>query len=376
MASIHAKTGKAGKKTYYVVICHQGRHKWIKAGTLRDAKILKREIESLENSKRMEKLGLAGRQKRIDDFFQEYADHVRLRTSPNTVKRYRAALNAFLAFLRLYYPSLKYLHQVKPEIIESYQQKRLESVELKIAADGDKVGVHRNKRLPKPQTVNYEVGVLRSAFMWAHDRELIPFVPTRKVKRLRPSSVKQARLLSPKECQLFLKSARQVAKEDKRFAVYSKAFTFLLNTGLRSRELCNLTWDDVDLETGLIQIRPKEGWTPKSYSRQFYLNESALKILRSVERDGSWIFKSSSGKQLDTDDVRRVLIKVARQCGLNELTRVHDLRHTFSSHMQMNGVDAATVAAILGHKDISTTQIYTHQTQEHLKKSIEKVGIG
>jgi hypothetical protein len=169
------------------VICHRGSHKWIKAGTQQDAKILKREIESRENSKRVEKLGLSGRQKRIDDFCQEYADHVRLRTSPNTVKRYRAALNAFLAFLRLFHPNLKSLHQIKPEIIESYQQKQLESVELKIAADGDKVGVHKNKRLPKPQTVNYEVGVLRSAFMWAHDRELIPFVPTKKVKRLRPA---------------------------------------------------------------------------------------------------------------------------------------------------------------------------------------------
>jgi len=60
MASIQPKKGKAGKKTYYVVICHRGVHKWVKAGTLRDAKTLKKEIESLENSKRMEKLGLIG----------------------------------------------------------------------------------------------------------------------------------------------------------------------------------------------------------------------------------------------------------------------------------------------------------------------------
>ena len=58
MASIQSNKDKAGKKTYYVVICHRGGHKWVKAGTLRDAKISKREIESLENSKQMEKLGL------------------------------------------------------------------------------------------------------------------------------------------------------------------------------------------------------------------------------------------------------------------------------------------------------------------------------
>lgn len=324
----------------------------------------------------MEKLGLTGRHKRIDHFFQEYTDHVKLRTAPNTVKRYRAALNAFIAFLKLFHPNLKYLHQIKPEIIESYQKQRLESIELKIAADGEKPGNHKNKQLPKPQTVNYEVGVLRSAFVWAHDRELIPNVPTKKVKPLKPKPGKQARLLTPDECQLFLKTARQMAKESRRLRPYSKAFQFLLNTGLRSGELCNLTWHDIDLDTGLIKIQPKEGWTPKSYSRQFYLNETALKVLRSVERDGIWIFKNSSRGQLDTDDLRRALIKVARQCGFDDLTRVHDLRHTFSSHMLMNGVDPGTMAAILGHRSYDVTMIYTHQTQEHLKKSIEKVRIG
>ena len=375
MASIQSKKGKAGKKTYYVVICHQGGHKWVKAGTLRDAKILKKEIESLENSKRMEKLGLVGRHKRIDSFFQEYADHVRLRTAPSTVKRYLSVVNTFITFLRMFHPNIRFLAQITPEVIESYQMQRLESVELKAAADGDKPGVHTSKRLPLPQTVNNEVIMLGSAFIWAHKRDLIPSVPTRKVKKLRVQPKRQPRLLTPGECRLFLKTVKEMAKANKWMKVFVKAFQFLLNTGLRSGELCNLTWKDVDLDTGLIKIQPKEGWTPKSYSRQFYLNETALNVLRSVERDGNWIFKNSSGGQLDTDDLRRALIKVARQCGFDDLTRVHDLRHTFSSHMQMNGVDPGTMAAILGHRSYDVTMIYTHQTQEHLRRSIEKVSL-
>ncbi len=120
----------------------------------------------------MEKLGLIGRHKRIDDFLQEYADHVKLRTAPNTVKRYGAALNAFVAFLGMFHPNLKNLYQISPQIIESYQKQRLESIELKIAADGDKPGNLRNHQLPKPQTADCEVGILRSALIWAHDREL------------------------------------------------------------------------------------------------------------------------------------------------------------------------------------------------------------
>ncbi len=363
MASIQSKKGKMGKKTYYVVICHRGGHKWIKAGTAKDAKILKKEIESLENSKRMEKLGLVGRHKRIDSFFQEYADHVRLRTAPSTVKRYLSVVNTFITFLRMFHPNIRFLAQITPEVIESYQMQRLESVELKAAADGDKPGVHTNKRLPLPQTVNNEVIMLGSAFIWAHKRDLIPSVPTRKVKKLRAQPKRQPRLLTPDECRLFLKTARQMAKENRRLRPYSRVFQFLLNTGLRSGELCNLTWNDVNMETSLIRIQPKEGWTPKSYSREFFLNQPSVKLLSSLEQTDGYVFTDYDGRQLDSDNLRKALIKVARAAGFNDLTRVHDLRHTFNSLMQMNGVDPATMGRILGHKDIETTMIYTHQTQ-------------
>jgi len=144
-----------GINTYNVVICYRGKHKWVRAGTLRDAKLLKKEIDALDNSRRIEKLGLTGRHKPIDDFFQEYADHVndhvKLRTAPNTVKRYLSVLNTFLVFLKMFHPNLKYLSQIKPEQIESYQKQRLESTELKAAADGDKPGNPENKRLPLPR---------------------------------------------------------------------------------------------------------------------------------------------------------------------------------------------------------------------------------
>ncbi len=334
-----------------------------------------KKIEAMENSQRLERLGLAPMDKRTDDLFQEYIDHVRLHASANTVKRYLAVLNTFLEFLKMFHLHLKFLSQIKPDHIESYQRQRLESVELKIAADGDKLGNHKNKRLPLPQTVNYEIGVLRSAFIWARDRELIAFVPTRKVKPLRIKPKRQARILTPEECRTFLRAAQHLAREDKRFGAYPYVFRFLLNTGLRSGELCNLTWNDLNLETGLIKIQPKEGWTPKSYSREFFLNQSCIDLLKSLDRSEGYIFRNEVGHQLAPDDVRRALIKIAKVAGIEGLTRVHDLRHTFNSLMQMNGVDAPTMSRILGHKDLATTMIYTHQTQEHLKKSIEKVGI-
>ncbi len=261
MASIQSKRGKSGKKTYYVVVAHAGRRKWIKAGTLAEAKKLKKLLEELSNSERQEKLGLLSQERRIDEFFQDYLDNVRLSASANTVKRYKAVLNTFLCFLRLYHPKILSLGQITPEVVEDYQKQRLESVELKKMADGEKNGNHVNKRLPLPQTVNYEVGVLRSVLIRAHERGLVSEVSTTKVKKLRTGPKRKIRILDENECKVFLRAAREIAKNEPGFGVFHLAFRFLLNTGLRSAELCNLTWDDVDLESGLIKIQEKDGWS-------------------------------------------------------------------------------------------------------------------
>lgn len=376
MASIQSKVSSTGVKTYYVVVPNQGKRKWLKAGTQQDAKILKRQVDSLTTTQQVERLGLSVDDKRIDDFFQEYLDYVKIRTAPNTAKRYRAVVNAFIAFLQLFQPHIRTLAQLKQEHIETYQRRRMKSLELKALADGEKEGIHKDKRLPKPQTVNYEVNVLRSAFLWAQDHNWISTVPTRKVKKLKSAPKRQIRILDERECEKFLGAARKLADGDSRFRVYHDGFKFILNTGLRSGEFCNLTWGDVDLDSGMIHIRAKLGWTPKTSERSFYLNDVCLRILSSMKQKEGYVFKTSTGKQLDTDDVRRVLLRVAKMACLDGLTRVHDLRHTFSSLAQMNGVDRGTMSAILGHEDEATTKIYTHQTAEHLKKSVNKVRVG
>ncbi len=142
-----------------MVVSLQGKHKWIRAGTQQQAKVLKKDIESLHDSQKVERLGLTRGEKRIDDFFAEYVEYVGVRTSPNTVKRCRAAINAFLAFLNMFHPRMHNLSQIMQELIEEYQLRRLDSIELKTAADGDKNGNHKAKKLPKPQTF-----FLRSVF--------------------------------------------------------------------------------------------------------------------------------------------------------------------------------------------------------------------
>ena len=89
IASIQTKTSKANSKTFYVVLSINGKHKWLKAGaSLSDAKKLKKQVESLERSKQIEKLGLNQETIKIDDFFQQYVDYARLHISKNSQRRH------------------------------------------------------------------------------------------------------------------------------------------------------------------------------------------------------------------------------------------------------------------------------------------------
>ncbi|MCH7691712.1 MAG: hypothetical protein IIA17_11815, partial [candidate division Zixibacteria bacterium] len=86
MASIQSKIGKSGSKTYYVVVSYFGKHKWVKAGSNSDAKKLKRQLEKLTNQQRLQGFGAEVVEIRIDDFFHQFLDHVKLHNSPVTVK--------------------------------------------------------------------------------------------------------------------------------------------------------------------------------------------------------------------------------------------------------------------------------------------------
>jgi len=147
---------------------------------------------------------------------------------------------------------------------------------------------------------------------------------------------------------------------------FAGIFLFFLNTGLRLGELTNLTWDDVMEDS--IEIQSKEDWNPKSYSRTVPLNKTARKILHTQPHTHRYIF-TYKNKKIPNNKLRGELIKYARIVGL-DITRIHDLRHTFCSNLLMKGVDVPTVAALLGHQSIKTTLIYSHRTSQHTQKAV------
>lgn len=85
-----------------------------------------------------------------------------------------------------------------------------------------------------------------------------------------------------------------------------------------------------------------------------------------------WIFTTKTGSQVRQQGTWSAFKLACQRARIDNAT-LHTLRHTFASHLIMAGVDLATVSKLLGHKDISTTMIYSHLSPDHLKQAVEKL---
>ncbi len=141
--------------------------------------------------------------------------------------------------------------------------------------------------------------------------------------------------------------------------------------GLRASELCDLKVGDVNLQVGAVRVLGKgmkERVVPVGQAAAeaitVYLRETRPRLEREP-RD--LLFLSRTGKRLDRVNLWMLVERHARACGLLKEVHPHVLRHCFASHLLGGGADLRIVQELLGHSDISTTQIYTHVDQARLK---------
>ncbi len=151
----------------------------------------------------------------------------------------------------------------------------------------------------------------------------------------------------------------------------------LYSAGLRVSELTGLNLDDVDLDTGMAMVRGKG-----KKERLALLGPNALQALRHwlAQRDQvtpraqmqTAVYLNKNGTRLTTRSVGRLVEKYLAQAGLDPRTSPHTLRHSFATHMLDRGADIRCVQELLGHRSLSTTQIYTHVTTQRLRDSYHK----
>jgi len=150
----------------------------------------------------------------------------------------------------------------------------------------------------------------------------------------------------------------------------------LYGGGLRVGELVGLNRRDVDMADGMLRVRgkgKKERIVPAGSCAV-----AAVRTYLSDWRDGpprrdanALFLNAREGTRITTRSVRRIIGRYAVMAGLDPKISPHSLRHSFATHMLTNGADLRCVQELLGHENLSTTQIYTHLSHEHLKKTYD-----
>ena len=151
----------------------------------------------------------------------------------------------------------------------------------------------------------------------------------------------------------------------------------LYAAGLRVSELVNLKVTDVNLDAGFVRVMgkgSKERIVPFGQSARRclteYLAQARPQLLKAHASDV--LFVARAGRPMTRQGFWKMLKTCAQRAGLAKKVTPHSLRHSFASHLLEGGADLRAVQIMLGHADISTTQIYTHVAREHLKRLHEK----
>lgn len=149
----------------------------------------------------------------------------------------------------------------------------------------------------------------------------------------------------------------------------------LYATGLRVSELVNIKVANIDQKNRTIKVLGKGSKerivifnNHTKEAMDIYLRES----YKTFNKEGSqYLILNKYGNKLSERYVRNIVDKFVRKAGLNIKIGPHALRHTFATDMLENGSDLMTVKELLGHESLNTTSIYTHVTNEHIKKTFE-----
>ncbi len=144
--------------------------------------------------------------------------------------------------------------------------------------------------------------------------------------------------------------------------------------GLRVSEVVNLPLNAIDLDMGILQCVGKGSKTRRIpvYSTALRWLESYLAFRRKKENiEINNMFVNTNGSPINRQSIYISITEYAAKCGLRGVSP-HTLRHSFATHLVQNNADIRSVQQMLGHADISTTQIYTHITSTQLKRNYER----
>ncbi|EMY59959.1 site-specific tyrosine recombinase XerD [Leptospira terpstrae] len=282
--------------------------------------------------------------------FQEYLS-VEKGLSDNSIYSYGYDLNKFAIFLEKEH--INFLEVKANDIMRFLEEER----ERKISA----------------KTLAREVVAIRQFYKYLRDEKRLDSNPTEKIE-----TPEVARTIPDYLTQTEIEELFRNIKEDNLYELRDKCiFELLYSSGLRISEACNLRMTDIDMENMTITVEGKGGrqrlvpFGEKSLEiLKKYLTESRTEILK--KRTCEFVFVSKKGSYINRKSVWRLLNHYIKRTKIKKKVTPHTLRHSFATHLLENHADLKSVQELLGHIDISTTQIYTHMANKTLKEVHKK----
>lgn len=286
----------------------------------------------------------------LDNFCNQYLDYLKYQRnySDKTIESYHRQITHFKEYL-------------KAERIDKYE--KVDYLMLR----GYLTKLH-DENLAK-STINHKLSALRSFYNYLLKEELIKDNPFLLVESLKTAK-RNPDFLYPEEVLALLDSIE--TKDD--LGVRNKAMMELMYaSGLRCSEVVNLQISNIDFNQMVLLIHGKGGkdrYVPfHEYAREWllqYLQDARNNLMINNEGHG-FVFVNKFGNPLTNRGVEDIVDRLTRLYDPTKKIHPHTIRHSFATHLLNAGADIRTVQELLGHENLSTTQIYTHITKEHLK---------
>ena len=284
--------------------------------------------------------------KRFIDKFSKYLD-IEKNYSIHTLRSYRSDLNEMAEFLGINDPK---------EISHLHLRRYLAELKQKNCAK---------------RTIARKLGAVRSFLKFLSREKYISSNPA--------DSIFTPKL--DKKLPIFLDASeaeRLVTSPDRDdlMSIRDRAILEVLySTGIRVSELVGLSFEDVDLFSGSIKVRGKG-----KKERIALLGKEAQSALRKYaeakQKNGissnRALFLNLRKGRLTDRSVRRIVDKYVKKCSIDQKISPHSIRHSFATHLLNNGADLRSVQELLGHKNLATTQIYTHLGSQKIKEMYTK----
>ena len=279
------------------------------------------------------------------DFAERFLHTIKVERRANTHRAYLSCVrNLEAAFGR------KYLDEITPEIIRGFKEARIEQQR-------------------SPATINRDLSCLRQILGIAVKEELIlksPFLG-RRVEFLHEKG--RERTLSFDEERKYLKAATPVLRD---------VGIIMVEMGLRPGEIFQLRHEDVRIDQPAPYVHVREGKSDRAV-RDVPVTSRALPVLnRRVSRaKGEYLFPRRVGNGYDWSrpmtELEPAHQRALRKSGIEPPFRLYDLRHTYGTRAIEAGIDVFSVAKLMGHADLSTTQRYVHLSKGHLEDAQKKI---